>query len=357
MTNPRISIIVPCYNVEKYIDNALESILNQTYGNWECIVVNDGSSDQTENKIKEWTHRDQRFKLISQENKGLSGARNSGLMHVNGDCVYFFDPDDLLDIVCLKNLSDLFHPSIDIVIGKNAEVYNQTTHIIKTLEHVSITNKTMSDMNFIELSLKDPFSVVAWNKLYSSNFISSNKLSFKNGILHEDELWFFETLYLAKKIIFSSKVTYYYNIDNQNSITKNYSFHNLTSYLTVIENIYNSYYSKEHNEESKKVIGTYILNLQIPVISGFYRFLKKNKSTSFKIEGVSLIRNHIKKYKINAYININTKKSKQFELFIKYSETNPEMAFKLIRNTNKRTILKYFENKYLINLSRNKRKP
>lgn len=351
MKSPIISIIVPCYNVDIYIDKSFESILNQSYTNWECIAINDGSKDSTENKIEQWTQRDQRFKLISQENTGPSGARNAGLNKASGDCIFFFDSDDLLATDCLQSLLNLCNPSIDIVIGKNAEVINQTTDIIKTLEHFTIADKALSNNNFIELALKSPFSIVAWNKLYNSKFITSNNLTFKNGILHEDELWFFETMHLAKKIIFSSKVTYYYNIGNQNSITKNYGLKNLKDYLTIAEYIFTDYYITEKNEQNKKMVGTYILNSQITVISIFFRYLKKN-NVPYKSEGVSLIKEHLKNYPINNFSHISDKKSIIYKLFIKYGAENPETAFKLMRNNDKKNILKFFENKYLKYLSR-----
>ena len=342
-----VSIIVPCYNVEKYINKGLKSVLDQTYPHWECIVVNDGSTDNTEKKIKSWAEKDARFKLISQENKGLSGARNTGMNHASGDCMYFFDPDDLLDSDCLKNLMHLYEPNVDIVIGKNAEVYNQTTTINKTLNHAKTTNQAISNINFLKLSLEEPFSVVVWNKLYNSNFILSNNLTFKKGVLHEDEMWFFETMFNAKKIIFNSKVTYYYNTGNQNSITKKYTLKNLNSCIAIIKDIYSKYYIKEENIQKKAIIGAYILNLQITSISAFFRFTKKHKNVTFRAEGISIIKKHLKQLDIQEYAKINTKKTKQFKLFKRYAINNPEIAFRLIRNTNKKSVLKRLESFYL----------
>lgn len=352
MESPLISIIVPCYNVEIYVDESFGSIINQSYQNWECIAINDGSTDCTEDKIIEWTNRDSRFKIISQENAGPSAARNAGLNAASGDCIFFFDSDDLLDKDCLKTLLALYNPSIDVVIGKSAEVQNQTGNTIQILEHISETDVIFSNKDLIELSLKTPFSVVAWNKLYCSRFLQKHKLKFKNGILHEDELWFFEIIHLAEKVIFASKVTYYYNIGNENSITKNYTFQNLKDYLTIAEHIYLHYYTTEENKEKRKMIGTYLLDLQIMDLSIFFRFLKNNR-VDFKAEGVLLIKEHLKNFKIHEYSYISDEKSIMYEIFIKYAKTKPETAFKLIRNTRKRNILKFFENIFLKYLSRN----
>ena len=350
---PFISIIIPCYNVAKYIFKGLESISNQSYSSWECIVVNDGSTDNTETEIEKWTKKDKRFQLISQVNKGVSAARNAGLKQAKGDCIYFFDPDDLIVQDCLENLIELFHDNIDVVIGKNAEVYGQTTEINKVFEHGITPLKELKKTNFIELTLFHPILVVCWNNLYNAKFIFSNNLTFKEGIVHEDELWVFETLYLAKNIIFNSDVTYYYNVGNKYSITKNYSFNNLKCYITVLDEIFNNYYLKE-NKQNKLIIGTYILKLQITITAGFFRFIKKNKKLTYKDEGAMLIKNHLNACYISEYINLNPAKSNQFNIFIRYGRANPEAAFKLIRNTNKKNILKFFETSYLKYTYRNK---
>lgn len=353
MKTPLVTIIVPCYNSERYIDKSLESVVKQTYRKWECIVVNDGSTDGSENKIKKWLLKDNRLKMISQKNSGPSTARNAGLKQASGECIFFLDSDDLLAPECLQSLINLYHPSIDIVIGKNAEVVGQTTEIVKCQEHYHITEKILRDVDFIELSLKFPISIVAWNKLYGAGFLKRNDLTFKDGVLHEDELWFFEIMHSAKRIIFNSKPTYYYNIGNEDSITKNFSLQHLKGYLKVIEHIYTDHYLKEENEQSKKVIGSYILNIQIMVLSVFFRFLKKNK-VDYKSEGILLIKEHIETNLILDFSFINHKKSKQFKVFIKYRKVDLEITFKLIRNLNKENILKYFENIYLKQIARNR---
>lgn len=97
MASEKISIIVPCYNQAKFLDECLHSVINQTYNNWECILINDGSTDDTEIIAKKWTEKDVRFKYFYKENGGLSSARNAGLKIANGEWIQFLDCDDLLE--------------------------------------------------------------------------------------------------------------------------------------------------------------------------------------------------------------------------------------------------------------------
>lgn len=97
MINPLVSIIVPCYNQAQYLDEALQSVLDQTYENWECIMVNDGSSDNTEEIAQKWVVKDSRFLYFYKENGGLSSARNLGIEVAKGDYIQFLDSDDVLD--------------------------------------------------------------------------------------------------------------------------------------------------------------------------------------------------------------------------------------------------------------------
>lgn len=94
MTPPLISIIVPCYNQAEYLDECLQSVLDQTYYNWECIIVNDGSSDNTEIVAQQWLNKDGRFKYSAKENAGLSLARNTGIANTNGEFILPLDADD-----------------------------------------------------------------------------------------------------------------------------------------------------------------------------------------------------------------------------------------------------------------------
>lgn len=277
MSQPLISIIVPCYNVEAFIKKALQSIYLQTYTNWECILVDDGSKDQTKDEIDVWLKKDSRFKYFYQDNQGLSGARNTGLKKASGEFVYFFDSDDLIDSITLEDLNLLIDSNIDIVIGKNAITEGQSNQISGYLEHYSHTLKHLSNNNkeLLKLIVENPIICVAWNKLYRKSFLDAHQLFFKKDILHEDELWFFETLFHARAIIFNDKPTYYYNVGNVHSITNNFGLRNLESYLEIIGFIHEKYYLKADKKQDKEVCAIYLTHLKIKAIEHCYKKLNK----------------------------------------------------------------------------------
>jgi len=107
MINPLVSVIVPCYNQAEFLPETLESVLNQSWQNWECIIVNDGSQDNTALIADDWCKRDRRFRLINQDNQGVSAARNTGILSSKGDFIQFLDGDDIIS-------NDKFKLSLDL---------------------------------------------------------------------------------------------------------------------------------------------------------------------------------------------------------------------------------------------------
>ncbi|WET01227.1 glycosyltransferase family 2 protein [Flavobacterium sp. YJ01] len=121
-----VSIIVPCYNQAQYLEEALQSIFDQTYENWECIIVNDGSLDNTEEIVKKWIIKDSRFKYFYKENGGLSSARNLGLENAKGEYIQFLDSDDYIAKTKLQlSIAELQHEDKNIVIS-NFKMFSQS---------------------------------------------------------------------------------------------------------------------------------------------------------------------------------------------------------------------------------------
>ena len=129
---PLISVVIPAYNAEQFLDETLESVLSQTYENWECIIVNDGSTDNTESIAKKWCEKDARFRYFYKENSGASDTRNFGIKEARGEYIAFLDADDLYMPnflkVCLENLVE---KDVDLVAPKMLEFWDVRNGVIK----------------------------------------------------------------------------------------------------------------------------------------------------------------------------------------------------------------------------------
>ena len=251
---PDVSIIVPCYNVEKYVEACVDSVLKQDYENWECILINDGSSDHTLEVIKSFEAKDRRFQVFTQENAGLSATRNRGIEISNGAFLFFLDSDDILSSDAISTLvSSVDNNDIVTGITVTSKITGDIISKISPLYPPKEGDITFANNHFEVLTkaMESALTPVAQNRLYSKEFIDKNNLRFKNGILHEDELWFFETMLVAKNVKFVNHETYFYRTDNENSITSKLSDRNLESYISVLEEVYEKYIKKQNVDIAK----------------------------------------------------------------------------------------------------------
>ncbi|MGY0392984.1 glycosyltransferase family 2 protein [Bizionia sp. KMM 8389] len=283
---PLVSFILPCYNVADYLEKSLQAVQNQTLADWECILVDDGSTDETARIIKPWTDEDPRFKYVYQKNKGLSGARNTGIEKASGAYIYFYDPDDLIAETTLENLVGLSQDQVDIVIGKNAITHGQNTEIKDYLNHYQHTLKTIdnTNKNLLKIAIEEDIICVAWNKLIRKSFITKHNLQFKKGILHEDELWFFETLFYARAVVFNNTATYFYNVANTNSITNTFKKKNLDSYLEILPVVHKNYVLKTTDSVAQQMAGNYLEHLKYKTLTHCYKQLSKSDKRASDVD-------------------------------------------------------------------------
>ena len=162
-TEDRISIIIPVYNVEPYIDRCLNSVVNQTYDNIEIIVVIDGSEDGSEKICIEYAERDDRIILIKQENRGLSAARNTGLSYVTGEYIMFVDSDDYVEKdFCVLPLQRLKETGSDIVSFDYDSTYNgRIKHKMLNMEDYT----TEDTAALLMLNIEGKTGDTVWNKI------------------------------------------------------------------------------------------------------------------------------------------------------------------------------------------------
>lgn len=235
MNNPKISIIVPVYNVEQYIRECFDSIAAQTYkGELECIFVNDCGQDKSVDVVEKMMEAYQGnidFQLIHHEyNKGLSGARNTGIINATGEYLYFLDSDDTITVDCIEKLVELAekYPNAEVVQGSaNAKT---DWLIIKQ----DLVPEYSDDFAWIRKTLlKRILPMTAWNKLVTRQFVLSHDLYFVDGMLHEDEVWNFMLAKYVHHIAMCFVPTYNYR-DNDSGIMSKMKL-NSNRYLPIVE--------------------------------------------------------------------------------------------------------------------------
>ena len=210
MINELVSIIVPIYNVEEYLNCCIESIINQTYNNLEIILVNDGSTDSCAILVDEWGKKDNRIKVIHKSNEGVSKARNIGVLESSGEFIVFVDPDDFLDRNFVNDMISIIkRENSDLVICNYRKV-NKRADIIDEIYCFSKNNNRDSYIKNVLLG-----NGFLWNKIFKRSLIVSNSLKFNQElIVLEDELFILNYLKYCKKASYTDKILYNYRIHN-----------------------------------------------------------------------------------------------------------------------------------------------
>ena len=212
---PKISIIVPVYNDEIYVKRCLNSLINQTLKDIEIIVVNDGSTDNTLQILKEFANNDDRIKVLSQENQKLGAARNNGLEHSTGDYISFVDSDDWVD-------EDYYEKLYNAAVNNNADIAVSSSIREKASGKFAYCLKyddekvydTLSDM--IEVLKMPPYWFV-WGKIYKRQLLKN--IRFESGIFYEDADFTIRIINITKILVTVPRIKYHY-FSNANSILK-----------------------------------------------------------------------------------------------------------------------------------------
>ena len=210
----KVSVIVPAYNAEKYIDKCLESLINQTLKDIEIIVVNDGSKDNTLEKINKYS--DKRIKLLNlKENKGIGHARNEGIKKALGEYIGFVDSDDYVD----KNMFEKMYEKaskekLDIVV---CDFYKQIENTNQTIKEIipNFKNTTLKNNSNLLLDI----NLAPWNKIYKRKLIVDNKIHFDEKLKYEDVPFVVKSLDKAKNIGKINKCLNYYVVHNKSETT------------------------------------------------------------------------------------------------------------------------------------------
>lgn len=217
----KISVIVPIYNVEKYLDRCIQSIINQTYRNLEIILVDDGSTDNCSNICDKYAKRDDRIKVIHKKNGGLADARNKGLEIITGEYVGFIDSDDYID-------KDMYEYLYSLIQKNNADISICGKYIVYEDGRKIGTNKESdlaildSKQALIQLNSFSFFNMSVCDKLYKRKIVSG--IEFPFGKKSEDYFVTYQYFARAKKIVASKQPKYYY-FQRSNSISRGKKVH------------------------------------------------------------------------------------------------------------------------------------
>lgn len=214
-----ISVIVPVYNVERYLDQCVQSIVDQTYRNLEIILVDDGSTDSCPSKCDEWLAKDTRIRVVHKRNGGLSSARNAGLEVAQGSYVAFVDSDDWIDHAMMQTMLAWMNgnANVDVVMcGTEKNFEDGTSDRIDA--QLPIRNFTAEQALHSFLYHQDRMASAVWNKLFNARFFRDLHIRFPEGLNNEDYYVLAQVYHAMEALYFNPHALYHYRI-RSNSIT------------------------------------------------------------------------------------------------------------------------------------------
>ena len=285
-SEPLVSVIVPIYNVEKYLRKSVDSIINQSYKNLEIILVDDGSPDNCPDICEEYAEKDSRVRVIHKENGGLSDARNAGTDIAKGEYISYIDSDDWIDSETIKlTLEKMLEVGAEIGAFNVLVVYEGEQVTPDLSEDFEVMN---SEQAIATTMRNTKVKTTAWNKIYKSEILKD--LRFPKGRLNEDEFFTFRVLDRAEKIVYIHRQCYYY-LQRKNSIMGEYKINRLDMIdgvrerMLMIEKKYPSLYS-----QAKAIM--------CEVCLYHYQLLLKNRNVDIDNQG----KKKLKKYRSQLHI-------------------------------------------------------
>lgn len=251
MASEIVSIIVPVYNSERYIDRCLNSLVNQTYPNIEIIIINDGSTDNSLDIIMDYAEKDNRITIYNQSNQGVSAARNLGLEKTNGKYITFVDSDDYVSFDMISEMLYKIQCERTIVFCDNKEIWEKNTEERKLF----LTSSTLTlSREFVIREIARGHAGLVCGKLFEKRIVDENNIRFDNNVnVCEDQLFFLEVISHCKHFIHIPRSLYNYDRRNESSVTVRYHENAIENQLYVIkkienilkENITNTHYIEE----------------------------------------------------------------------------------------------------------------
>ena len=276
-----VSIIVPVYNVESYLEECIQSIVNQTYKDWECILINDGSIDKSGDICDQWTKKDYRIKVIHQSNQGVSAARNRGLKHAHGEFITFIDSDDWIENNYLNVLvKHLYHNPSELYVSGIIQNFNDgTKHTYIPTNQVSFRLKSENIHHFVDLNRSYLLYGPTAN-LYQGKIIREHNIRFRTNISYGEDLLFnYDYLEHVKTITCIDKAYYHYRIIGNNTLSSKFRQDQFETDYAQWQ-VLRSFYQRKDlwNKEAKELLYQRLWGI---IYDGLFLF-PKLKNPSFK---------------------------------------------------------------------------
>lgn len=293
---PKISVIVPVYNVEEYLEESLKNILNQSFDDYEVLCINDGSTDNSLNILEDFAKKHDKIHIINQDNCGCGCARNVGLNNASGEYLYFFDPDDIIEKYTLETLyNNAIINDSDIVLFKHGLYYGSKIDNTNSKYDFEVDNPDVNydyyvfDYNDIKHYVLN--SVFApWVKFYSRNFLESyDDMYFPVNVAFDDVVFHVKTILRAKRISYVPQIMYHYRIENPNSVnnTSSNAF-DIFRICDIVENfLVENDYMEEFNYEFINFKIYQILYYIISSNSEYYFKYAQNEFNKMDIDYIS----------------------------------------------------------------------
>lgn len=220
MQSPKVSVIIPVYNVEKYLHQCLDSVVNQTLQDIEIICIDDGSTDSSLQILQQYAASDARFIILEQENAGSGSARNNGINVAKGEFLTFINPDDWVDVHMYEEMySAAIKHDCDAVECDYIEWHEETSEAVQSGNSQRILDKTGVDVKVLDtfnwMDIKEAFFRIApavWTRIYKTNFIKENEIDFCLSRRGQDQSFGMDAYFAAKRIHFIDKSFYYYRV-------------------------------------------------------------------------------------------------------------------------------------------------
>ena len=325
VSNPLISVVVPVYNAEKYLDKCIESIINQKYSNLEIILVDDGSKDNSLGLCKKYAKNDKRIKVIPKENGGVSTARNVGIEAASGDFIAFIDSDDYIDENMYFNMiQKASEYECDIVMCDcykvNCDKKEVFTHDIRSgfYNKEQLYSEYFGKLLMLD-SINYPPTVSNWLMLISADIIKDNKLKYKEGIKFSEDLLFgSQVMYYANSFYYLKGECYYNYTNNPTSVTNTYYEKKWDNFMKLYKEKKAFFEMRKDFDFSKQIYYCLLFFVYNSIINIY----ESNKSISDKKKDILKILNNKEVRHMFDNININSlnlsKKQKLITYCYKY---------------------------------------